>query len=68
MKDWRKEIPEEFDKNGPLVRSVGELVEQLKKLPPQLGLEHCCLEIIVYDIDGEDPYVSFQPALLWSEG
>ena len=63
MKD---QIPEEFYKyegDKPAADNVGELIEQLKKLPSGLPVEATFsdgVQLAVYNIDQENPHLMFE--------
>ncbi|MBL4941143.1 MAG: hypothetical protein JKY81_05700 [Colwellia sp.] len=69
MSELKKVIPTEFYNEDeammppPRVNTVGELIEQLKRLPSDLplsGWEYLTHEIIVYNITMDNTHVSIE--------
>lgn len=50
--------------NQPVACTVGELIEILKELPPELPISddgrHASMEVVVFNVDGDDTHMSLE--------
>lgn len=59
-RNWKEEIPSEFWDEGttPDGDTVGDLIEALQKLPPDLRTYH--FELLVYSMNSHNPILDIQ--------